>query len=170
MKTTTDYTEERILQQIHFVRGQKVMFDFDLAYLYGVETKQLKQAVRRNLKRFPPDFMFEMNQEEFENQRSQIVTFNSLKYRPFCFSEQGVTMLSCVLNSARAIEMNIRIIRIFAKMREMISTQKEIMDKLEQIEKRLTGHDEDLQMIFETLKALLEKDPPRAGIGYVKTL
>lgn len=79
-------------------------------------------------------------------------------------------MLSCVLNSTRAIEMNIRIIRIFAKMREMISTQKEIMDKLEQIEKRLTGHDEDLQMIFETLKALLEKDPPRTGIGYVKTL
>ncbi len=103
--------EEIIMNKIYLVRNQKVMLDRDLAELYGVETKVLKQAVKRNIERFPDDFMFEMTKEEFVNWRSQFVTSNSdrmgLRYAPFCFTEQGVTMLSCVLNSQRAIQLNI---------------------------------------------------------------
>src|SRR6187431_2124688 len=117
------------------------MIDRDLADLYGVETRALKQAVRRNLSRFPGDFMFEMNKEEFEIWRSQNVTSNEdklgLRHSPFCFTEQGVTMLSCILNSDRAIEVNIRVIRIFTKLREMLLTHKDILIKLEKIEKEL---------------------------------
>jgi hypothetical protein len=109
--------DERIMDNIYLIRDQKVMLDRDLAVLYGVETKVLKQAVKRNIARFPEDFVFEMTKVEFEIWRSQFVTSNSekmgLRYAPFCFSEQGVTMLSCVLNSKRAIEVNIQIMRIF---------------------------------------------------------
>lgn len=161
MKTKADYTDENILNQIHFIRGQKIMFDFDLAALYGVETKHLKQAVRRNHKRFPADFMFELTQEEFENQRSQIVTFNTLKYRPFCFTEQGVTMLACVLNSERAIHMNIRIIRLFTRMREVLNSHRDILNRLEAIEKNVDDHDEHLKHIFEALRFLIQRDEIR---------
>ena len=101
MKTISTYTDEALLNQIHYLREQKVMFDLDLAVLYGVETKRLKEAVRRNQSRFPEDFMFEMSEKEFQNQRTQIASFNALKYKPFCFTEQGVAMLSSVLNSER---------------------------------------------------------------------
>ena len=130
-KTEIAIPQEIILNKIYEIRGQKVMLDRDLAELYGVETKVLKQAVRRNIQRFPEDFMFEMLKDEFQNWRSQFVTSNSekmgLRYTPFCFTEQGVTMLSCVLNSQRAIEVNIQIIRTFTKMREMILTHKDIL-------------------------------------------
>jgi hypothetical protein len=133
------FIEEVITSKIYFVREKKVMLDKDLANLYGVETKKLKQAVRRNMQRFPKDFMFEMSIIEFQNWRSQFVTSNSermgLRYAPYCFTEQGVTMLSCVLNSKKAIETNIRIIRVFVKMREMLLTHKDILLKLEQFEK-----------------------------------
>ncbi len=114
-KTTVDHSsllipEERIMDKIYLIRDQKIMLDRDLAFLYGVGTKVLKQAVKRNIQRFPEDFMFEMTKEELENWRSQFVTSNSermgLRYAPFCFTEQGVTMLSCVLNSKRAINVN----------------------------------------------------------------
>ncbi len=114
-KTTVDHSsllipEERIMDKIYLIRDQKIMLDRDLALLYGVGTKVLKQAVKRNIQRFPEDFMFEMTKEELENWRSQFVTSNSermgLRYAPFCFTEQGVTMLSCVLNSKRAINVN----------------------------------------------------------------
>lgn len=145
------------------------MLDSDLANLYGVETKKLKQAVRRNISRFPADFMFEMSQIELENLRSQNVTFNLLKYKPFCFTEQGVTMLSCILNSDRAIEVNIRIIRVFVKMREMIMSQKDILLKVEQIENKVSRHDKELQAIFGALKNLLrQNNEPRKEIGYRK--
>jgi hypothetical protein len=119
-------SDEAIMNKIYLVRGHRVMLDRDLAELYDVETKVLKQAVRRNLMRFPKDFMFEMTKKEFENWRSQVVTSNSgdnmgLRYSPYCFTEQGLTMLSCILNSKRAIAVNIQIIRTFHKMREMIT-------------------------------------------------
>lgn len=146
------FAEEAIINKIYLVRQQKVMIDRDLADLYGVETKVLKQAVRRNINRFPSDFLFEMNKTEFEDWRSQNVTSKEdrqgLRYAPFCFTEQGVTMLSCVLNSERAIAVNIQIIRVFTKMREMLLTHKDILLKLEQIEKKIAGHDEDITLIF----------------------
>jgi len=139
--------EESIISKIYLVRGRKVMLDRDLAELYGVETKVLKQAVRRNINRFPSDFMFEMTTEELEDWRSQFVTSKEdrqgLRYAPFCFTEQGVTMLSCVLNSERAIAVNIQIMRIYTRIREMLLTHKDILLKLEQLEKKVTGHDED---------------------------
>ena len=160
------------MNKIFLIRSQKVMIDRDLAELYGVETKVLKQAVRRNMERFPEDFMFVMNKKEFTTWRSQIVTSNQgdrmgLRHAPFCFTEQGATMLSCILNSQRAITVNIQIIRIFTKLREMIVTHKDILLKLEQLEKKVTAHDEDMQAIFTALKQLLNPPTePRPRVGY----
>jgi len=164
--------DEVIMNKIYIVRNQKVMIDRDLAELYAVETRVLKQAVRRNAERFPKDFMFEMNKKELENWRSQFVTSNfsdkmGLRYAPFCFTEQGVTMLSCVLSSERAIAVNIQIIRIFTKLREMILAHKDILIKLEQLEKKVANHDENIQKIFGALKQLLNKPQiPRERIGF----
>jgi hypothetical protein len=147
MAKTMAVADEVIMNKIYLVRGQKVMIDRDLAELYGVETKRLKEAVRRNITRFPPDFLFEMDKDEFENWRTQNATSKEdkqgLRYAPFCFTEQGVTMLSCVLNSERAIAVNIQIIRIFTRMREMLLTHKDILLQLEKIERKLGQHDED---------------------------
>lgn len=163
--------EAAIMNKIYVVRGQKVMIDRELAELYGVETKVLKQAVRRNIVRFPEDFMFEMSKEELESWRSQNVTSKEdrqgLRYAPFCFSEQGVTMLSCILNSERAIAVNIQVIRVYSKMREMLLTHKDILLKLEQLEQKTTAHDKDMQMIFAALKKLLNPpNSPRERIGF----
>jgi len=163
--------DEKIINKIYLVRGQKVMIDRDLAELYGVVTKVLKQAVKRNIGRFPVDFMFEMTDEELQNWRSQFVTSKSdmmgLRHSPFCFTEQGLTMLSCVLNSKRAIDTNIRIIRVFTKMREMLLTHKDILIKLEQFEKQVGKNSEDIQLIFEALKQLLNPvQEPRRQIGF----
>lgn len=146
--------EEVILSKIYLMRGQKVMLDRDLAELYGVETKQLKRAVKRNLKRFPDDFMFELSDTEFSNLRSQIGTssWGGIRYAPMAFSEQGVAMLSSVLSSERAIAVNILIIRIFTKMRVILSTHTEILKKLEQLEKNDIDQDEKIMLIFEYLK------------------
>lgn len=171
MKNKIVRVEAEIISKIYEVRGQKVMLDRDLAEMYGVETKRLKEAVRRNKVRFPVDFMFEMTAKEFEHWRSQYVTSNEdrkgLRYAPFCFTEQGVTMLSCVLSSKRAIEVNIRIIRVFTKMKEMLLTHKDILLKIEEIEKRVSGHDKKINEIFQYLRQLIEKpNPPRKRIGY----
>src|ERR1700704_4479372 len=127
--------DEIVVNKIYMVGSKKVMIDRDLAELYGVETKRLKEAVRRNINRFPEDFMFEMNSEEFEIWRTQFASSKSdmhgLRYAPFCFTEQGVTMLSCILNSERAIAVNIQIIRIFTRMKELLTTNKEILLQLE---------------------------------------
>ena len=140
---------DRIISKIYYVRNKKVMLDRDLAELYGVKTKVLKQAVRRNMKRFPEDFMFELSKEEFENWRSQFVTSNSdkmgLRHNPMAFTEQGVAMLSSVLNSDRAIQVNIQIMRAFTKLREMLSTHEELRKKIEAMENK---YDSQFKAVF----------------------
>ena len=148
--------DEVVMSKIYLIRNKKVMLDMDLAELYEVETKQLKRAVRRNISRFPEDFMFELSDTEFTDLRSQSGTssWGGVRYAPMSFTEQGVAMLSSVLNSERAISVNIKIIRIFTKMRELLSTHKEILQKLEQLEKKDVEQDEKLMLIFEYLKQL----------------
>ncbi len=164
-------SNELLVSKIYFIRGQKVMLDNDLAELYSVETKRLKEAVRRNISRFPFDFMFEISKHEFDSLRSQFATSNKsrggTRYLPFAFTEQGVAMLSTVLKSETAIQMNIQIIRVFTKMREMLSAHKDILQQMEKIEKRITGHDEDIETIFQYLKKLLNPpQSPRPRIGF----
>ncbi len=152
--------DEIIMSKIYLIRGMKVMLDRDLADLYGIDTKVLKQTVRRNIKRFPLDFMFEMSTEEFREWRSQFVTSNTdkmgLRYPPFCFTEHGVLMLSSVLNSEIAININIQIIRIFSKMREMLLTHKDILLRLDQMQQKLAEHDKNILLIFKYIKQLEE--------------
>lgn len=173
-KETSIIPYEIVVSKIYLMRNHKVMLDRDLAELYGVETKQLKRQVKRNISRFPEDFMFEMTKEELENWRSQFGTSNSadkmgLRYAPFVFTELGIAMLSSVLNSKTAIEVNIQIIRIFTKMREMLLTHKDILLKLEQLERKVGDHNEDIQLIFEYLKQLLNPpQPPRRKIGFIQ--
>jgi hypothetical protein len=161
---------ERIEKAILLVRGQKVILDKDLAVLYGVETRVLKQAVRRNRNRFPSDFMFELTKEENRSLRSQNVILEPgrySKYLPFAFTEQGVAMLSSVLNSERAIEVNIAIMRVFVRLREMMATHKELAFKLVELEERLEGHDEQIQNIFEAIRQLMTPpERPRRKIGF----
>ena len=165
-----------IHQKIFEVRGKKVMLDFDLAEMYEIETKRLKEAVKRNNERFPEDFMFQLTEEESENLISQFVisSHGGLRKLPYAFTEQGVAMLSSVLHSDTAIEVNIRIIRIFSKMREMLFTNKDILLRLEQLENKIlaqnetiTKHDDDMQMIFAALKQLLvQEEMPRNPVGF----
>ena len=158
MKKDSPLPDELIINKIILLRDQKVLIDRDLANLYGVETRILNQAVKRNLKRFPDDFMFQMTKEEFEIWKSQIVISNSdrmgLRKPPFVFTEQGVAMLSSVLNSDRAILVNIQIMRVFTKMRALLDSHKEILRKLESIEKKDIEQDEKILLIFEYLKQL----------------
>jgi len=166
--------DEIITSKIYFIRGQKVMIDRDLAKLYNVETKQLKRQVRRNIERFPEDFMFEMNKEEFQDWRSQFGTSNpsdkmGLRYSPMVFTEQGVAMLSSVLNSKRAIEVNIKIIRIFTKLREMLTDNLSLKLDIEEIKKKLTNYSKNIEIVFTYLDELIEKKEkpkPRKQIGY----
>jgi len=173
-KQTTELIlhDDVIVSKIYFIRGEKVMLDRDLAGLYDVETKQLKRQVRRNVERFPEDFMFQLTQEEYENLRCQFGTLKHgehAKYLPYAFTEQGVAMLSSVLNSPRAIRVNIQIIRIFTKMRQYMLTHKDILLKIEKLEKEVGLHDEKIQLIFNYLKQLLSPDKkPRNKIGYKK--
>lgn len=159
------------MSKIYVIRDQKVMLDRDLAELYGVETKVLKQAVRRNITRFPEDFMFEMTKEELDSLRSQFVTSKEgrggTRHMPFCFTEQGVTMLSCVLNSERAIHVNIQIIRIYTRIREMLLAHKDVFLRVEQVEKHLMKHDQKIGLLFTYLSKFIEKeDVPRTEIGF----
>ncbi len=151
------------------IRGLKVMIDRDLAELYGVETKRLKEQVRRNISRFPKDFMFILTNQDVRNLRTQIATssWGGTRYIPMAFTEQGVAMLSSVLNSKRAIDVNIAIMRTFVKMREMLATNKEFSGKLKIIEDQLAEHDEQFQMVFEVIKQLLaEEEKPKQKIGF----
>jgi len=161
--------DEVIIDKIYFVRGKKVMLDRDLAELYNVTTGNLNKAVKRNLKRFPADFMFQLSQEEFDNLIFQIgrASWGGTRIVPYAFTEQGVAMLSGVLNSDIAIEVNIRIIRIFTRLREMLLTHKDILLKLEQLEKQVVQNSEDTQMIFAALKELLNPpQQPRPRVGF----
>ena len=162
---------ESITSRIHFIRGMKVMLDRDLAELYGVETKRLKEQVRRNISRFPEDFMFELSIAEEALLRSQIATLEGKgkhsKYLAMAFTEQGVAMLSSVLNSKRAIDVNIAIMRAFVKMREIMATNKDFAEKLKIIEEKLAEHDDQFQVVFEAIKQLFtEEEKPKKKIGF----
>ena len=167
---TTIVPIESIVSKIILLRGEKVMIDRDLAELYSVETKQLKRAVRRNLHRFPTDFMFELSREEYNSLRSQFGTLERgthSKYLPMVFTEQGVAMLSSVLNSNRAIEVNIAIMRAFVQLRKISSSQKQLAQKLHEIEARLGDHDESIGAIFEAIQQLMTPpERPRKRIGF----
>lgn len=159
---------EIITQKIHEIRNQKVMLDYDLAALYEIETKVLKQAVRRNIERFPDDFMFELTKEEFDNLRSQIVTssYGGIRYMPFAFTEQGVAMLSSVLKSPKAIEINISIMRTFVTIRKFALNYTELQNRINEIEGQFPE-------IYNVLNYLVEKDnneviKERTKIGYKK--
>ena len=170
---------DRILSGILFIRGKKVMLDKDLALLYQVETGSLNRAVKRNIKRFPSDFMFQLTEKESSdlpryqfgilNIRSQVVTLKrgrgqNIKYLPYAFTEQGVAMLSSVLNSERAIQVNIQIIRTFTQLRELLATNKHLREKIEKMEKK---YDHKLKQVFDVLKRLLMKEgKPKHRIGF----
>ena len=162
---------ESIVNKIVFLRGEKVLLDHALAELYGVETKQLKRAVRRHISRFPRDFMFELTKNEYDSLRYQFGTLKRgehSKYLPMAFTEQGVAMLSSVLNSERAVEVNISIMRAFVHLRKMIASHDELAQKLSELEKHLQDHDGQIQAIFEASQQLMTPpEKPRKKIGFV---
>ena len=162
---TTSVPIERITNKIYLVRNKKVMLDRDLAELYSVETRVLNQAVSRNIERFPEDFMFSLNRDEIMG-ISQIVISSEIKFskRVRCFTEQGVAMLSSVLRSKRAIQVNIQIMRAFTQLRQMLSTHKDLKRKIESMEKK---YDQQFQVVFEAIKQLLtEEGKPKKKIGF----
>lgn len=159
---------EVIQNKIYLIRRHKVMIDSDLAELYGVLTKNLNKAVQRNLERFPADFMFELTKKEYEVLRFQIGTSNKgrggRQYLPYVFTEQGVAMLSSVLRSKRAVQVNIAIMRAFVKLREILSTHKELSRKLRELEKK---YDSQFRVVFEAIRRLMEEDEkPKTPIGF----
>jgi hypothetical protein len=176
---------EAIARLVHAVRGERVLFDVDLANLYGVSTKALNQAVKRNRNRFPPDFMFQLTAEEWATMRSQIVTSSKTGnrsqivtgsskhrdpvFRPYAFTEQGVAMLSSVLRSARAVEVNIAIMRTFVELRRLMDSNRELAKKIEAMEKK---YDEQFAVVFDAIKRLIAEDDarrasPKRRIGFV---
>jgi hypothetical protein len=147
-----------IESRIHLIRNKKVMLDRDLAELYNVKTKVLNQSVKRNIVRFPEDFMFQLSKEETESLRSQIVTLKqgqNIKYLPFAFTELGVAMLSTVLNSEQAVTVNIQIMRAFVRIRNLVSDNSELRRAIETIERRVDDHDQALEIAFNTLKKFM---------------
>lgn len=165
--------DEIVMKKIYVIRNQKAMLDRDLAELYGVETRVLKQAVKRNLNRFPEDFMFELTEMEFESLRSQIVISKigrgGVRYMPMVFTEQGVAMLSSVLNSEKAISVNIQIIRIFTRIRQMLSDNTELRLGIEELRKKTDNNTKNIEVVFQYLDELLDKkenEKPRTQIGY----
>lgn len=162
-------SEETILEKIYIIRGQKVMLDRDLAEMYSVEVRVLNQAVKRNVTRFPDDFMFQINRDEFQNLKSQIVisSWGGSRTLPYVFTEQGVAMLSSVLNSETAIQVNIQIIRLFTKMKQVLLDNKDLWMKIEKIEQHLIKNDEEIKKVFAYLKKLLiQENKPRNPIGF----
>ncbi len=161
---------EEIRTKIMIIRGERVMIDRDLAELYGIETKQLKRAVRRNIPRFPADFMFELALREYDSLRSQFGALKRgahAKYLPMAFTEQGVSMLSSVLNSKRAIEVNIAIMRAFVQIRRLSISQERLSTRIREVEIRLEDHDESIEAIFEAIVQLLTPDEkPKKRIGF----
>ncbi len=168
-KSLVPVPAERIEKAILLIRKQKVMLDSDLAALYGVETKVLVQAVKRNIERFPEDFMFRLNKKEFVILRSQIVTssdWGGRRYAPYAFTEQGVAMLSSVLHSQRAIQVNIEIMRAFIRLRQMLASHAELARKLDELEKK---YDAQFKEVFEAIRQLMTPpEPKRRPIGFQK--
>jgi len=162
---------EMIENKIFLIRGKKVMLDRDLASLYKTTTTRVNEQVRRNIKRFPSDFMFQLTRKELTDWISQIAISNKermgIRKRPLAFTEQGVAMLSTVLNSEVAIQVNIQIMRAFTKLREMISTHKELRVKIEELERKYRTHDEKFDIVFEAIKRLLETpEKSKRRIGF----
>ena len=158
--------QEVIAGKILFIRKKNVMLDKDLAQMYGVETRQLTRQVRRNIDRFPEDFMFQLSKEEFDSLKCQFGTssWGGTRKLPIAFTEHGILMLSSVLNSKRAIQVNIQIMRIFIKMKEMLLDYKELQKKIEHIEKK---YDEQFRIVFDTIKQLIiEEQKPKKTIGF----
>ena len=170
MAVPSGHLVARVERRILHIRGHKVMLDADLAELYGVPTKRLNEAVRRNAARFPEDFMFRLTAEEAENLRSQIATsslWGGRRYLPVAFTEQGVAMLSSVLNSEQAIQVNVTIMRAFVRIREILSSHKDLALKLVALEQKHATHDAQIKAIFDAIRALME--PPkkaRRRIGF----
>lgn len=165
-KSSSLITVENISTKILLVRGTKVLLDRDLAQLYDVEVKVLNQSVRRNIYRFPSDFMFKLTSEEYLNLKSQFVTssWGGVRKMPLVFTEQGVSMLSSILKSKRAIHVNIAIMRAFVELRRLIDANKELLVRIEQMEKR---YDKQFQIVFETIKELMrEEEKPKEKIGF----
>jgi len=172
-ENTEESLTHTITEVIYVIRGQRVMLDQDLAELYGVEIRVLNQAVSRNLKRFPRDFMFQLSEEETKLLRSQFVILETgrgkhRKFRPYAFTEQGVAMLSSVLRSDRAISVNIEIVRTFVKMRELLSANKELAQRIEELERKVGTHDEEIGAVFEAIKQLMlpAKQEKKERIGF----
>jgi hypothetical protein len=175
--TTSSLPITQIASRIVLVRGHKVMLDADLADLYGVHTKVLIQSVKRNLKRFPPDFMFRLSDQEVTNLKSQIVTSSLAAHSAWggrrkplqAFTEQGVAMLSSVLRSERAVATNIAIMRAFVRLREMVAANAELAKKLDELERRVAGHDDAIASIVRAIRELAAPPPPqpRRTIGFV---
>ena len=168
MVENTSVSEESLVQSIYLIRGKKVMLDFDLAQLYGIETRVLKQQVRRNKDRFPDDFMFELTREEWEEvitNCDNLSIYSRYKpFPPFAFSEQGVAMLSSVLRSTRAIMVNIAIMRAFVNLRQLIDANKDLIKRIDSLEEK---YDKNFQLVFEAIKELIrEENKPRQKIGY----
>lgn len=167
---------EEVGNKIFLIRGHKVMLSTHLAMLYGVESKVLLQAVKRNIERFPEDFMFQLTWDEAESLRSQIVTLKNsdsmrgkhTKYLPYAFTEQGVAMLSSVLHSRRAIQVNIAIMRAFVKLKELLLTHKELAHRLTELEHKIEKHNESIKTIFEAIRQLMAPSPelPKRKIGF----
>jgi uncharacterized membrane-anchored protein YjiN (DUF445 family) len=167
----TQIAENIIIEKVHVIRGVKVMLDKDLAEMYGVEVRTLNQAVKRKLQRFPADFMFQLTEEEWDSLISQIVISKKgrggTRFLPYAFTEQGVAMLSSVLNSDTAVDVNIQIIRVFTKMKQLLYDNKGLWNKIEKIEQHLVKHDEEIKIVFEHLKKLLvQENKPRKAIGF----
>lgn len=158
---TTDF----IATKICFLRDEKVLLDADLALLYGVETKRLKEAVRRNIERFPDDFMFELSKEEWQNLRSQIASssWGGQRYPPLAFTEQGVAMLSGILNSPRAVETDIAIMRTFVALRKLMESNKDLASKIRQPEKK---YDQRFKLVFDTIQKLIKQEKESRPIGF----
>lgn len=172
-KEITIIPDEIVLNKIYYIRGQKVMLDKDLAEMYSVETKRLKEAVKRNIERFPDDFMFQLTENEFASLRSQIATSKNGRggdrYNPMVFTEHGVLMLSSVLNSAKAIQVNIQIMRIFTKIRQLLIDNTELRLAIEKLEKKTNNNSKNIELVFQYIDELIEKKPetePRKKIGY----
>ncbi|MHB8904765.1 MAG: ORF6N domain-containing protein [Melioribacteraceae bacterium] len=163
----TELIRNRVVSLIRYLRGQKVILDTDIALLYGVETKRLKEAVRRNIERFPHDFMFKLSREENASLRSQIASLKKgqhSKYLSFAFTEQGVAMLSSVLNSPKAVKVNIEIMRAFVELRRLIDANKELLARIEKLEEK---YDAKFQIVFEAIKQLMkEEEKPTNKIGF----
>ena len=161
---------EKLATLVHYLRHEKVILDSDLAELYGVPTKALNQAVQRNLERFPSDFMFQLTENEAENLRSQIVTLKRgqhRKYLPYAFTEQGVAMLSSVLRSERAVEVNIAIMRTFVQLRRLMDSNALLAEKIEALEEKYADHDQQFQLVFEAIKQLISSPiPPAKELGF----